>query len=135
MTSPVIGDDAGSPSCTNVLSGTPSRDKIASAANAAPADYARKSAVPWINPSDPHNRLALLGREGDLLTRKKAAQTGGLECNIYFEGGSDETPSFSGAHIRAARIAPLSYSRFRRPNPLSHNTSTVGLAGLAHRHH
>src|SRR6516165_5978655 len=31
MTSPVIGDDAGSPSRANVLSGTPSRDKIASA--------------------------------------------------------------------------------------------------------
>jgi hypothetical protein len=31
MTSPVIGDDAGIPSRANVLSGTPSRDKIASA--------------------------------------------------------------------------------------------------------
>jgi hypothetical protein len=31
MTSPVIGDDAASPSRANVLSGTPSRDKVASA--------------------------------------------------------------------------------------------------------
>jgi hypothetical protein len=33
MTSPVIGDDVGSPSLANILSGTSSRDKIASASS------------------------------------------------------------------------------------------------------